>query len=296
MKDRTTLVAIGYFLFAVFLMAVLDIIAKILLYDYSVFQLTFLRGLFSLIILALIGLNMGGVKSFKTKIPGWHFLRTCLMSLSSYTFFAALALLPLVNIMVIVFIAPIIITALSGPLLKEDVGIWRWSAVLIGFFGVIVILQPSAEFSSTGTIYAVIGVITYSLTALTARKLSDRESASNLSFYIFIGPTLLGAIGSYYSWIPLNPWDFFLFFLTGLTGGLAFIFFNLALQKAEASLLTSFEYTGLIWASLAGYFIFNEIVDSRVWLGAAIIIICALLFFRESRLAKTNRILLTKKL
>ena len=289
MKDRTTLVAICYFLFAVFLMAVLDIIAKILLYDYSVFQLTFLRGLFSLIILALIGLNMGGVKSFKTKIPGWHFLRTCLMSLSSYTFFAALALLPLVNIMVIVFIAPIIITALSGPLLKEDVGIWRWSAVLIGFFGVIVILQPSAEFSSTGTIYAVIGVITYSLTALTARKLSDRESASNLSFYIFIGPTLLGAIGSYYSWIPLNPWDFFLFFLTGLTGGLAFIFFNLALQKAEASLLTSFEYTGLIWASLAGYFIFNEIVDSRVWLVAAIIIICGIvILFRESRLAKTN--------
>ena len=153
MKNKTTLVAIGYFLFAVFLMAVLDIIAKILLYDYSVFQLTFLRGLFSLIILALIGLNMGGVKSFKTKIPGWHFLRTCLMSLSSYTFFAALALLPLVNIMVIVFIAPIIITALSGPLLKEDVGIWRWSAVLIGFFGVIVILQPSAEFSSTAVSY-----------------------------------------------------------------------------------------------------------------------------------------------
>ena len=123
----------------------------------------------------------------------------------------------------------------------------------------------------------------------TARKLSDRESVSNLSFYIFIGPTLLGAIGSYYSWIPLNPWDFFLFFLTGLTGGLAFIFFNLALQKAEASLLTSFEYTGLIWASLAGYFIFNEIVDSRVWLGAAIIIMCGIIIlFRESKLAKTN--------
>jgi len=237
----------------------------------------------------MIGLKMGGTESFKTKIPGWHFLRTCLMSLSSYTFFAALALLPLVNIMVIVFIAPIMITALSGPVLKEEVGIWRWSAVLMGFFGVIVILQPSAEFSSIGTIYAVIGVITYSLTALTARKLSDRESASNLSFYIFIGPTILGAIGSYYSWIPLNPWDFFLFFLTGLTGGLAFIFFNLALQKAEASLLTSFEYTGLIWASLAGYFIFNEIVDSRVWLGAAIIIICGIvILFRESRLAKTN--------
>ena len=94
MRNKTTLEAIGYFLFAVFLMAVLDIIAKILLYDYSVFQLTFLRGLFSLIILAMIGLKISGIKGFKTKIPGWHFLRTCLMSLSSYTFFAALALLP----------------------------------------------------------------------------------------------------------------------------------------------------------------------------------------------------------
>lgn len=270
-------------------MAALDVIAKVLLYKYSVFQLTFLRGAISLVILGMIALYLNGIEGFKTKIPKWHFLRTCLMSVSSYTFFAALALLPLVNIMVIVFIAPIIITALSGPLLKEKVGIWRWSAVLVGFLGVLVILQPSAEFSSEGTTYALIGVITYALTALTARKLANIESVSNLSFYIFIGPTIMGAMGSYYSWIPPIPWDLFLFFLTGLTGGLAFIFFNLALQKAEASLLTSFEYTGLIWASLAGYFIFNEVVDSKIWMGAAIIIFCGIIIlYRESTSPKTN--------
>ena len=270
-------------------MAALDVIAKVLLYKYSVFQLTFLRGAISLVILGMIALYLNGTEGFKTKIPKWHFLRTCLMSVSSYTFIAALALLPLVNIMVIVFIAPIIITALSGPLLKEKVGIWRWSAVLVGFLGVLVILQPSAEFSSEGTTYALIGVITYALTALTARKLANIESVSNLSFYIFIGPTIMGAMGSYYSWIPPIPWDLFLFFLTGLTGGLAFIFFNLALQKAEASLLTSFEYTGLIWASLAGYFIFNEVVDSKIWMGAAIIIFCGIIIlYRESTSPKTN--------
>ena len=162
-------------------------------------------------------------------------------------------------------------------------------AVLVGFLGVLVILQPSAEFSSEGTTYALIGVITYALTALTARKLANIESVSNLSFYIFIGPTIMGAMGSYYSWIPPIPWDLFLFFLTGLTGGLAFIFFNLALQKAEASLLTSFEYTGLIWASLAGYFIFNEVVDSKIWMGAAIIIFCGIIIlYRESTSPKTN--------
>jgi drug/metabolite transporter (DMT)-like permease len=289
LKNQNTFIAISYFLFAVFLMAALDVIAKVLLYKYSVFQLTFLRGAISLVILGMIALYLNGIEGFKTKIPKWHFLRTCLMSVSSYTFFAALALLPLVNIMVIVFIAPIIITALSGPLLKEKVGIWRWSAVLVGFLGVLVILQPSAEFSSEGTTYALIGVITYALTALTARKLANIESVSNLSFYIFIGPTIMGAMGSYYSWIPPIPWDLFLFFLTGLTGGLAFIFFNLALQKAEASLLTSFEYTGLIWASLAGYFIFNEVVDSKIWMGAAIIIFCGIIIlYRESTSPKTN--------
>ena len=165
----------------------------------------------------------------------------------------------------------------------------KFLAVLVGFLGVLVILQPSAEFSSKGTTYALIGVITYALTALTARKLANIESVSNLSFYIFIGPTIMGAMGSYYSWIPPIPWDLFLFFLTGLTGGLAFIFFNLALQKAEASLLTSFEYTGLIWASLAGYFIFNEVVDSKIWMGAAIIIFCGIIIlYRESTSPKTN--------
>ena len=275
-------------LFAVFLMSVLDIIAKILLYKFSVAQMTFLRGGFSLIILGAIGSIRYGVKSFDTQIPGWHFLRTVLMMISSFTFFAALALLPLVNIFVIVFVAPIVVTALSGPLLGEKVGVWRWSAVLIGFSGVLIILEPSTEFSLAGTTYGLIGVVTYALNTLTTRKLSGRESPLNLSFYIFFGPTILGAAISIFDWIPPTMWDWFLFFLTGLVGGFAFLFFNIALKKAEASFLASFEYTGLLWASLAGYFIFNEVVDSKIWLGAAIIIFGGvIILYRESKVNKS---------
>jgi len=269
-------------------MSVLDVIAKILLYKFSVAQMTFLRGGFSLIILGAIGAIRYGFKSFDTQIPGWHFLRTLLMMISSFTFFAALALLPLVNIFVIVFVAPIIITALSGPLLGEKVGVWRWSAVLIGFSGVLIILEPSTEFSLAGTIYGLIGVVTYALNTLTTRKISGRDSALNLSFYIFFGPTILGAALSIFDWITPTMWDWFLFFLTGLIGGFAFLFFNLALKKAEASFLASFEYTGLLWASLAGYFIFNEVVDSKIWLGAAIIIFGGIIIlYRESNLNKS---------
>ena len=275
-------------LFAVFLMSVLDVIAKILLYKFSVAQMTFLRGGFSLIILGAIGAIKYGVKSFDTQIPGWHLLRTVLMMISSFTFFAALALLPLVNIFVIVFVAPIVVVALSGPLLGEKVGLWRWSAVLIGFSGVLIILEPSTEFSLAGTIYALIGVVTYALNTLTTRKLSGRESPLNLSFYIFFGPTILGAAISIFDWIPPTMWDWFLFFLTGLVGGFAFLFFNIALKKAEASFLASFEYTGLLWASLAGYFIFNEVVDSKIWLGAAIIIFGGvIILYRESKVNKS---------
>ena len=275
-------------LFAVFLMSVLDVIAKILLYKFSVAQMTFLRGGFSLIILGAIGAIKYGVKSFDTQIPGWHLLRTALMMISSFTFFAALALLPLVNIFVIVFVAPIVVAALSGPLLGEKVGLWRWSAVLIGFSGVLIILEPSTEFSLAGTIYALIGVVTYALNTLTTRKLSGRESPLNLSFYIFFGPTILGAAISIFDWIPPTMWDWFLFFLTGLVGGFAFLFFNIALKKAEASFLASFEYTGLLWASLAGYFIFNEVVDSKIWLGAAIIIFGGvIILYRESKVNKS---------
>ena len=288
-KNKDIYTAIACMLSAVFLMVTLDVIAKYLLVKYSVVQMTFLRGFFSLIILGSIGVLKDGRSIFRTEIPEWHFARTVLMIVSTFTFFAALKLLPLVNVMIIVFIAPIVVAALSGPLLGEKVGPWRWSAVMIGFIGVLVILQPSSEFSLIGTIYALIGVITYALLSLSSRKLSEQESAFNLSFYVFIGPTILGAISSYFYWIPPNQFDWLLFLLSGLVGGFAFICFNLAFQKAEASLLTTFEYTGLVWASLAGYYIFSEVVDSKIWLGALIIILGGVIIvYRESIALKSS--------
>ena len=244
-------------LFAVFLMVVLDVVAKVLLATYSVMQVTFLRASFALVIVGIANYLANGKNAFRTEVKPWHLLRTILMSISTVTFFAALALIPLVNVMVIVFIAPILITALSGPLLGEQVGIFRWFAVALGFIGMLIILKPTKGFIDYGTIYAIIGVVSYALIALTSRKLSNKDSAYNLTFYMFFGPAIVGGLGGLNTWITPNPWDWGLFVITGLVGGAAIIFFNLAYQKAEASVLTSFEYTGLIWASLAGYLIFN---------------------------------------
>ena len=283
MTNNTTYIAIVSMLFAVFLMVVLDVVAKVLLATYSVMQVTFLRASLALVIVGIANYLANGKDAFHTEVKPWHLLRTILMSVSTVTFFAALALIPLVNVMVIVFIAPILITALSGPLLGEQVGIFRWFAVALGFIGMLIILKPTKGFIDYGTIYAIIGVVSYALIALTSRKLSNKDSAYNLTFYMFFGPAIVGGLGGLNTWITPNPWDWVLFLITGLVGGAAIIFFNLAYQKAEASVLTSFEYTGLIWASLAGYLIFNESVDPNVWVGAMIIIFGGLIIVYRER-------------
>ena len=277
------LTGISYMLFAVFLMVCLDVVVKILLKNYPVLQVTFLRGSISLFIIGAAGYLAKGKSSFKTRYWRWHILRTTLMTISTITFFLALSLIPLVNCLVIVFISPIIMTALSGPFLGEVVGKWRWSAVAIGFIGILLILQPSGDFVDLGTIYAFVAAITYALLSLTSRKLANKETTYNLSFYMFIGPTLVGGVGSSISWVTPTAEAWILFIVCGVLGGVGFIFFNLAYQKAEASLLASFEYTGLIWASIAGYYLFAETIDANIWLGASIIIIGGLIIvLRES--------------
>jgi len=281
--NKLLFTGISYMLFAVFLMVCLDVAVKILLDNYSVTQIIFLRGSISLLIIGGAGYIAEGKSSFKTRYWRWHILRTTLMTISTTTFFLALSLIPLVNCMVIVFVSPIVMTALSGPFLGEVVGKWRWLAVLIGFIGILLILKPSGDFVDLGTIYAFIAAVTYALLSLTSRKLANKETTYNLSFYMFIGPTLVGGVGSSFNWVAPTTEAWILFILCGVIGGMGFIFMNLAYQKAEASLLASFEYTGLIWASAAGYYLFAETIDVNIWLGASIVILGGLIILlRES--------------
>ncbi len=283
MTNNRVYIGILFAFFAVFLLCCLDVIAKILLIKYSVMQLTFLRSGFALLIVGISNYLSNGLGCFRTEIKRWHLLRTLLMTISTTTIFVALGMIPLVNVIVIVFIAPILMTVLSGPILGEHVGSWRWLAVIIGFIGMLIILKPTSDFNGQGTIYALIGVITYALISLTSRKLSNQDSAYNLTFYMFFGPIIIGGLGSLNTWLAPTPLDWLYFVLTGITGGAAFIFYNLAFQRAEASLLAFFEYTGLIWAALAGYLIFYESVEFSVWIGAIIIISGGLIIIhRES--------------
>jgi drug/metabolite transporter (DMT)-like permease len=262
----------------------LDVCAKLLLERYGISQLVLLRCAFSVLFIVAFALQQGGGRVLATRQPGWHLLRTLLMTASMYAFFFALPRIPLAMVLTIAFAAPIVVTALSRPFLGEAVGPWRWAAVLVGFAGVMVVLQPGRGITEPAAWVALGGAFTYALLSLTARKLSTSESPIALSLYMFPAPVLIAAFGAWVNWLPPTPLDWLLFVAAGVFGGLAFMLMNAAFRHADAAVLVPFDYTGLVWAGAAGYLIWREVPDNNTFTGAAIIVASGLfILYRETR-------------
>ena len=266
-----------------FCMVALDVAVRTLLERYPLTQVVQLRSLFAFIFIGLLIMRRRQPSILRTRKPGWHLLRSVLMTGSMLTFFFALKFLPLADVIVLAYAAPLIVTALSRPLLGEPVGLWRWLAVIIGFVGVLIVVRPGSGVIEPAALYALAGATFYAMLSLTARKLSTTESTWSLSLYSFVVPTLLTTILSASVWLVPDWIDWLWFVMSGVFGALAFLFVNAAYGRAPAAIVVPFEYTGLIWATGAGYLFWAEIPGLNTWLGAAIIIASGLLIlFRET--------------
>ncbi len=288
---QSILAGIAFMVLGVLLMTGMDVAAKWLLDAYSLSQLVFLRCVFSMLVIGLFVFVQSGRRALYTRRPGWHLLRSILMALSTFSFFQALHLMPLANVVTIAFAAPVIVTALSGPLLGERVGVWRWSAVSVGFIGVIIVVRPGTGLIGSGALLAVFGTFMWAGLSLTARKLSASESTAALSLYLFPLPLLIAAFGIVGSWVAPTGQAWLLFFACGTFGGLAFVAVNAAFRRAPAAVVVPFEYTGLIWASAAGVLIWQELPDVTTLFGAAVIVSSGLfILYRETRTMPPGRV------
>lgn len=261
----------------------LDLCAKGLLENYSLEQFIFLRSLIGLAIFTLVGHQFGGIKSLRTSKWGWHLLRTLLAIGTMFGFFYGLSRMPLVDALTLGFTAPLMVTALSVPLLGEHVGWRRWTAVTIGFVGVLVILRPGSGSLTFAAIAVLFAAFCYACMAITARILSTTESSYSLSVYVIAGPMLMSlAVIGPESWqVPdLNGW--LLFVAAGACSVIAWIGIIGGYRRASPALLAPFEYTALIGGAIAGYLIWDEVPDRWVALGALIIIASGLfVVYRE---------------
>ena len=282
-RQNSTGSAVAYLLFGVVGGLGLDLCAKGLLAHYSLQQFVFLRSLIGLLIFILIGRQFGGMRSLVTSKWRWHLLRTLLATGAMFGFFYGLARMPLVDALTLGFTAPLMVTALSVPMLGEHVGWRRWIAVSVGFVGVLIILRPGGGDVSFAAIAVLFAAFCYACMAITARKLSTTESSYSLSVYVIAGPMivsllLLGRGG----WQVPDGNGWLLFVLAGTCSVIAWIGIIGGYRRASPALIAPFEYTALIGGAIAGYFIWHEVPDRWVILGATVIIASGLfVVYRE---------------
>lgn len=267
-------------------LGVLNALVKLLAARYAIVEIAFFRSLFALAPAATMVVAAGGWRTLATARPWGHIWRGLCGLSCMYLIFWSFELMPLADAIAIGFSAPLFLTALSAPLLGERVGLFRWGAVLLGFAGVLVIVQPGGggAMFGFGSLVALASAVAYALTMITIRKLGRTERSSTIVFYFMLTATVLSAMALPWFWRTPTLADLGLMVATGLCGGLTQHLITRAYMLAPAAVIGPFNYSALLWAALFGYLIWGELPGPSVALGAAIVAASGLaIVWRETR-------------
>ena len=252
------------------------------------FEIAFFRNLFGLAFMLpwLFRSGMAGLKTGRLKLYVW---RTAIGLSSMLLSFSALALLPLSLAVALSFTAPLFTTMGAALFLGETVRVRRWTATLLGFAGVLVIVRPGAAPLNIGMLLMIASAALNAATTLIVKRLSGTESANAIVTYMVLLMTPMSLAPALFVWQapPVSLW--LLLVGLGLAGTLGHLCYVRALRLAEASAVLPFDYGRMIFSALIGYYAFSEIPDRWTWIGSAIIA-CSAIYIarRESQLAKRN--------
>jgi drug/metabolite transporter (DMT)-like permease len=280
-SPRGPLAGIGWMLAGIAMFSFNDALGKWLLLDYSVGELLLIRSAAALVFLAPF-LRNAGIEAFVTAPrPPLQIMRIALSALEVAMFFWAVSYLPLADAVTFYLAGPIYVTALSVVLLGEKVGWRRWSAVMVGFVGVVLALRPSAASLTLPALIALGGSIFFAIVMITTRML--RHTSEMVLISGQVGATLLFGIAfAPFRWVAPSLRDFLLLSLFGVVSIVALACVNRSLKLAPASVVVPYQYMMIVWAVVLGYAVFGDVPDLFTLAGAAIIIAAGLyIFWRE---------------
>ena len=256
-------------------------------------ELLFARNIFGLIPVVIVMAVTGHLRTgLKTKSVSGHLRRGVFGMISMGLWFAALDHLSLPEATSIVYAAPLMMVILAALVLGETVRVYRWSAVAVGFVGVIVILWPQIangfdvanDTAALGAALALGSAAFMSVTSVFVRQLAVKEPTMTIVLYFLITGTIVSA-ATFPTWVVPSWGDFGLMVAIGVLGGIGQVMITQAYHHAEASLIAPFEYTSMIWVTAFGYMVFGEVPTINVVIGAAIVISSGIfVIWRERRL------------
>src|SRR5579871_4435299 len=284
--DRSArLAGIALMLVSVCMFSFGDALGKYIVATYSVGQLMFLRAIAALALLAPLAWRQR--HEFRRMERPWlQFLRLVFSTFEIAAFFLATVYLPLADVVTYYLATPIFVTALSAIVLREQVGWRRWSAILVGFGGVLIALRPSAQSISWPAMIALAGSLAFSCSLLATRLLRATPDVV-LASGQFVSGLLFGLAIAPIGWVAPTPASLGLFFAAGAISVCALLCVNRSLKLAPASIVVPYQYTMIVWAVAFGYIVFGDVPRLSTALGAAVIVGAGLyIFVRERELGR----------
>ena len=284
--DRSArLAGIGLMVLSIFMFSFGDAMGKFLVGTYSVGQLLFLRACAALLLLAPLIWKQRH-QFLQLERPGLQLVRVMLSTLEVAAFFLATVYLPLADVITYYLAGPIFVTAMSAIFLREKVGWRRWTAILVGFCGVLIALRPSAQTVSLPALIALGGSLSFATLMLITRSLRKTPDIVMASSQ-FIGTFSLGAVLSAFHWVPPTSGSLVIFALAGCVSVTALFCVNRSLKLAPASVVVPYQYSMIVWAVIFGFVVFGDVPHVATIVGAAIIIGAGLyIFLREQKLGR----------
>jgi drug/metabolite transporter (DMT)-like permease len=258
-------------------------------------QVVFFRSAFAILpVLLIFALRRELGAAFRTRRPLGHVGRGLLGVGGMFFNFGALARLPLAEATAISFAGPLITVALAALMLKERIRIYRWSAVGIGFLGVVIMLAPHLETTRIagptlaerlGAALAFLGAFCNAGSVIQTRRLTDTETTSSIVLYFSLVCALAGLLTLPFGWKMPSAFELSALIGVGVLGGLGHLLLTESYRYADASLVAPFDYTSILWAFILGYAMFGEVPTTVVFIGAAIVAGAGLfVLWRERRL------------
>jgi drug/metabolite transporter (DMT)-like permease len=275
---------------SVVVFAAMTVCVKFLGRDIPAGQTIFVRGLISLAVLALIAWSTDGLHLLKTRNWRSHALRSLAGTVSMFCLFAAVTMIPLADLTAITFTAPLFLTLLAMVFLGERIHRFRWTALGIGFLGVLITIGPHLSFAhgvSPGVLVALANAGCSAIAMVFLRSMSGGEHAITITFYFSLTFMICAALTALQGWPMPTTTQWLLIVGAGLFGVFGQLLMTYSYRYAEASTIAPLDYSNMIMAILLGYAFFDEIPSLSVWLGAPLILCAGLLIlWREYSLKK----------
>lgn len=276
--------AVAMMLLAVATFSLMDAGLKQLSTHYPAFQVAALRGAASLPFVLVWALSTGGVRPLLRVRWPLHLLRGAMGVAMMASFVYALRTLPLSTAYSIFFVAPLLVTALSVPILGERVGPRRWTAIAIGLIGTLVLLRPTGEgLVSIASLAVLLAAVMYAVSAISVRVLARTDSTQSMMVWLMALMAIGAGLLAWPGWTPVAGADLWLILGIGVAGGIGQYAVTEAFRVGEASLIAPLEYTALVWGVLLDLTLWGVLPDGVTWVGAAIIVASGLYLLRRER-------------